>query len=263
MTERARLLVPDADLQQWDRWAEFHGGMPLRFSSPEHLPPGLRPLCEPEGFTYKPGPGDGLASAGKTMRVDVDGALSSVRFGSVDGAVAFSVDFAGRAAHHARLFLPKAANRFGLGRTYVQRAALLYLALGVRHVSIRAEQIGKYAWSTVGFSFIDGPTRMKVVSAVQEFAAELDVFDADIPEFKHPWELAEMFTDDNGVELEVPQSRLNEVVDERYRGLQDIPADLPASKALLLYADYEWWDGFVRLDWDDPGFRRLWTGKIQ
>jgi hypothetical protein len=258
-----RVAVPNVSLSTWHRWVSEHGGSPLTLSSSEALPPGLRGLCEPEGFTFSPlAAKDNVidtALGGAEVRVHAE--LTSHHFDGDNGVVQFAFDQATGLARHDKLFFPDRAQGYGLGRLTVQRAALLYAAIGVREVSIRAEQVGKYAWATLGFTFASADTAAEVHRAVAEFAADLGVFDAEIPAFTHPWELSTFFADDHGVEVTVEAERIQEVLNARYGQLlvPQIEVDLPASQALLLYADYEGWDGILRLDDpDDQALELLW-----
>lgn len=258
------VAIPDFGSEQWRDWGARLGGLPLDLGHPEVLPPGLRAICEPEGFTWSPrSDADNLLyddDAGE-LTVSLDGDLGSASFGH-GGRVSRDLRLAEHHARHERFFLPDAAVGMGLGRTVLQRATQLYMALGIEVITLRAENIGKYAWARLGFQFASDEDRVNVNEKLREFACdELGLWD-DLPFVAEPWQLPLVVDEDDSGLVTVPAAAINAALEARYAQQVFAPpiveGELLASKALLLYADYEHWNGVLPLDPDNDGFRLLW-----
>ncbi|MGE3139384.1 MAG: hypothetical protein AB7I08_15145 [Thermoleophilia bacterium] len=223
------------------------------------LPPGLRPVVEPEPLEFVFGPQvpgqekcvmEAMIAGSKTT---LDGELACE---GVDefGLLALVVDTHECVAHHQRFFLPDELQGHGIARRRLEAAKSLYRGLGLTEIRLRAENVGKYAWASLGFRFADGETRELVNVAVRRFARELELV-LPFLEFADPADIVSLneWTAANGAiyDAVVDTDLVWDVLARRFdRPFWPPPRparELRVGQALLLYADYDGWDAVLPL----------------
>jgi GNAT superfamily N-acetyltransferase len=252
-------------VQGWADWLTERGSAGvLRLEDPADLPPGLRSACEPDGLFWaaREPEANHLVATAAGLRLSLDGDLVSEQYDD-QGRISRSLNTAERHARHERFFLPEGAGGKGLGRAMLERSVALYRGLGLDRITLRAEQIGKYAWAQLGFEFADDEDREKVNEAVRRFARDEVHFWDDPPYFHEPWHVPLIYDrDPENEKVFVPADLINTALEERYQQHMFAPPRVEgavlASKALLLYADYDHWDGIFRLDTKNGGFQHFW-----
>ena len=156
----------------------------------------------------------------------------------------------GDSVEHVYFGLPKIYWNKGHAREMLKHAVALYDDLGVTSIELEAVGLGKYAWAAAGFDFRDDETRNQVNTALRLFAHELALFDADLPAFRHPWEVLALDYDDDNKQVLVDSAKLASVLEERgeVRLIEGFrPGAMAVSKALYLYSRYDSWDGTLDL----------------
>lgn len=104
------------------------------------------------------------------------------------GTLSIDIDTAGGASIED-IHLDRRAQGFGLGRGLVKEILFLCAGLGFEFVDIRAFDVGRYAWATCGFDFVDDDREL-VIDAAADFADRLKrPFDPDAIE--HVWDIAQ------------------------------------------------------------------------
>ena len=157
----------------------------------------------------------------------------------------------GGSTKHVLFGLPKRFWNRGNARRMLRHAVALYDQLEVQTVELEAMGLGKYIWAVAGFDFRDEETRELVNTAMQLFAAELELFDGPLPEFDHSWDVLALDYDQGGNPVYLEAERLEAVLSERgeVRLIEGFrPGRIALSKALLLYSRYDSWDGVLDLD---------------
>jgi hypothetical protein len=155
-------------------------------------------------------------------------------------------------AEHEELQLPEDLQGDGRGKASICAAVELYLALGIKNVSLYAGNIGSYVWARCGFDFADAETREDFMAVASEFFSELG-FIGSLESVRHPWDLMRI---DETVTLQ-------QVVDARLDGPMDfeIPGEpeslIALGKALLLASPHAGWHGLLSLEPQSAGRVRL------
>jgi GNAT superfamily N-acetyltransferase len=87
----------------------------------------------------------------------------------------------------------------GIGRSVIRRVVHVLRDLGLGALTLRAEEIGAYAWATMGFDFFDEEERLEVLDRVSDFASRAGITQVDLSKIRHSWDLAHLGDDRNSV----------------------------------------------------------------
>lgn len=247
---------------KWRDWLEQRGNSGvLRINSTDTLPPGLREALQFERFeVFFSDHQDPSIAVDQGDRIEVRVNAGLVAPTTLEAGTIRRVIRTGERVHHELFSLPKTYWGQGNARAMLRAAVDLYDALGIEEVTLTAQGLGKYIWAVAGFDFCDDQTRELVNTALRLFADELGVLDEPLPEFQHPWEILALDKDDEGKEINIPATLLAPILADRgeTRLIQGFrPGSLTPSKAFLIYAGYDSWDGRLSLHPRSPSRSQL------
>lgn len=249
---------------EWIDWIDARGGV-VDLTQTAELPPGLAEAWTPAGLELVP-------VANSSVRIVEDGEFELYLKGSLvapwpdwQGLIERSLSSGGTGvARHINYFLPESFYRRRNGSTMIRRSALLYRELGLEQIQTKAFAVGKYVWARAGFDFASEVVAADVNRVVSAFAVELGLTTEPLEFFEHPWLFAALDRDpDSNLPLEVAPRAISEAIAARSFNVQRGPAPtaivgpIRPSKALLIYADYNDWEGILDLQDESPGFKRL------
>lgn len=243
-------ITPD----EWRDWIDRRSNtQALHLSDVDDLPPGVAHVYSPDGAYLNI---DGRSR----VAYDREGVylylLAHPLFESFpfeQGLVERRIDTARGLATHERFYLPAPVRGGGHAKRMMRRAVGLYDALGVTHVELAAQSVGKYVWANCGFDFASAGDRLTVNTAAAEFARELGIAE-DWVELRHPWHFAALNVQD-GEEVLVPRQAVLDVLERRGT---PAPYALEAegiapAKALLIHSRYFEWNGVLDLNVESRG----------
>ena len=245
------------DSEEWRQWIDDYGdhGV-LNVKTVDMLPPGLREALEFETFQLSL-PSHELPTIavgqGASVEVRVNAGLlgeETVEAGTIRRTIR-----TGGAAKHVLFGLPSRYWNRGNARRMLSHAVALYDQLGVDSIELEAFGLGKYIWAAAGFDFKDDQTREVVNTAIRLFARDLDLFDGELPDFEHSWDVLALDLDERGNRIYVEAEKLAQVLEERgeVRLIEGFrPGPMAVSKALYLYSRYDSWDGTMDLQHGSP-----------
>ena len=164
--------------------------------------PELRDAVTPAGWSIEPSEGSQLRREGRaiTGRFCARLAPPDVSLSADDnelGLVALSFDTAvdddefASSMEFENLEIPEGIQRRGTGRLIAGGLAQLGLELGLEHIVLHAENVGRYAWARCGFDFLDDEWRTVVVQAAADFARRLGRT-VNLDAVHHPWDIANL-----------------------------------------------------------------------
>jgi GNAT superfamily N-acetyltransferase len=201
----------------------------------------------PRGFSIVPLVGSYLTAGDDGLRLDLTATLlppGARPDSSGLGIVERHFDTAAGWARHVKLELPPEWRGRGLGRLMARESALLYEDLGVTEVTLNAVEYGRYVWAMCGFDYRDTEERTAILDAVEEFAEDLGLTLEGLATCERPWDIGSM---------EGRPLTMREIADARGEVIpQGAAAELGdetmlVGKALLLFSDYEGYEGVLRL----------------
>lgn len=236
----------------WRDWIEAHGrhGV-LAIDSPHLCPPGLRDALEFGQFDLFL-PEHALPSTavdqGGYLEVRINAGLIAEE--SVEAGIIQRVIRTGQTARHVLFSVPRLYWNRGNARAMLSHAVGLYDSLEIEQITLEADGLGKYIWAAAGFDFADEQIREATNTALRLFAQDLGIFDGELPDFQHPWEVLALDLDENGNRQYVEADRLETVLAERgeIRLIEGFrPGRMAVSKALYLYSRYDSWEGILDL----------------